>query len=44
MKIEFSEAEMEILRSAVKEYEESHYENEGREWQDIINRLMDRIR
>lgn len=29
MNIEFNEEEIEIIKKAVKEYEENHYESEG---------------
>jgi len=42
--ISFSIEEAGILREAVKEYEENHYEMESQKWQRIINHLIDRIK
>ena len=44
MKIDFSDEEMDIIRKAVEEFEENYYMSKGQDWQQTINRLMDRIR
>lgn len=36
----FTEKELEIIKSALVEYEKNHYETKDEEWQDNINNLI----
>jgi hypothetical protein len=37
----FTNTEIEIIKKALVEYEENHYETEDDEWQRIINNLIE---
>ncbi len=43
MIIEVSKEEKELVKKALKEYEENHYEMEGYAWQRRINKLIDKV-
>ena len=40
----FTEKELEIIKNALVEYEENHYEMENDVWQDTINGLISYFR
>lgn len=41
--MEFTKKELEIVKQAVDEYEEKHWESEDNNWQKIINKLMEKL-
>ena len=41
---EFTSEEMQIIRNALIEYEENHYQYEDGKWQNTINDLIDYFR
>lgn len=36
----FNKTETEIIKNALTEYEENHYTNENKKWQNTINKLI----
>ena len=44
MKLELNEEEVKILKNAINEYEENHYESEDDKWQYTINNIVIKLR
>ena len=40
---ELTKKDKEIIKKAIIEYERNHYESENQEWQDVINKLIERF-
>lgn len=39
----FTEQEIEIIKKALVEYEDNHYETEDEKWQETINDLIEQM-
>ena len=39
----FNEEELKIIKKAVDEYEENHYESNDIKWQNTIDKLIDKL-